>query len=336
MVRALHEVVDQKESDNISNLFQKIYSFTATEFSLGIVMRFIPQYLRAKADKHQKIIKWRNKQKCFLEGIESADRPMTATSWEILHLNISVKKFGTLRKNIMEISCKKKQEESLFLSVDTSFFRSNEVIFSFIPRNEAEARSFVSNIVTYYIQKYNEEQLRNIFQPEAIQRARQTIWDADKHEVISAADLYLDQSGEINDDFDILEIMGTAYEQTAIPPSNNNPEIDRVERLFMGDDSTSVGTLFTNNQSTPTRHNSNFSTRSTSTTMTMEDVERNMNTLSSDMAFIKTMMQKLVKAQTEDFQENKIVHLQISQQRTWKSQMMTKTTKGNQVKLNMF
>jgi hypothetical protein len=80
-------IVDQKESDKISNLFQKIYSFTATEFPLGIVMRFIPHFLRVKQDKHQKIIKWRNKQKCFLEGIEAADRPMTATSWEILHLD---------------------------------------------------------------------------------------------------------------------------------------------------------------------------------------------------------------------------------------------------------
>jgi hypothetical protein len=94
-------------------------------------MRFIPHLLRVKSDKHQKIIKWRYKQKSFLEGVESIERPLVATSCEILHLDKEIEGFGTLRKNIMEISCKNKIEESLFLSVDTSFFRSNEVLFHF-------------------------------------------------------------------------------------------------------------------------------------------------------------------------------------------------------------
>jgi hypothetical protein len=67
IVRALHVIVDQAQSDMISMLFQKVYSFTATEFPLGIIMRFIPHLLRVKSDKHQKIIKWRNKQKSFLD-----------------------------------------------------------------------------------------------------------------------------------------------------------------------------------------------------------------------------------------------------------------------------
>jgi hypothetical protein len=89
--------------------------------------------------------------------------------------------------------------------------------------------------------------------------------------------------------------------------NNVTTDIDRVERLFVGDDSTSVGTLFTNNQQTPTKQHSTNSTRSHSTTMTMEDVERNMNALSSDMAYIKTMMQRLVSNQAtneEAYREN--------------------------------
>jgi hypothetical protein len=196
IVRALHVIVDQQDSDNVSNIFQKIYSFTATEFPLGIIMSFIPHYLRVKPSKHEKIIKWRNKQKSFLGGIESVDRPMSATSWEILHLDKQVETFGTLRKIIMEVRCKQKEDEPLFLSVDTSFFRSNEDIFSFLPRNEAEARTFVSHIVAYFLHKHKEEELRNIFQSEALHRAKQSIWDADKNEIISSSDLYLDQSGE--------------------------------------------------------------------------------------------------------------------------------------------
>jgi hypothetical protein len=194
----------------------------------------------------------------------------------------------------------KKKGESLFLSVDTSFFRSNEVVFSFLPRNEAEARTFVSQIVAYFIHKFDADNLRQIFQPEAIQRAKQSIWDADKNEIISPSDLYLDQSGDIIDDFDILEVMGTNCVDTTNQTSTT--EIDRVERLFTGDDSTSVGTLFTNNQSNPTKQTSTVSMKSSCTTMTMEDVERNMNALTSDMAYIKTMMQHLVNNKTMDVQ----------------------------------
>jgi hypothetical protein len=97
----------------------------------------------------------------------------------------------------------------------------------------------------------------------------------------------------------MLEVMGSTNAIVVTQEPTTNGEIDSVERLFIGDDSTSVGTLFTNNQSTPTRHNSNASTRNTSTTMTMEDVERNMHMLSSDMAVIKSMMQKLVNSHSQ-------------------------------------
>jgi hypothetical protein len=50
---------------------------------------------------------------------------------------------------------------------------------------------------TTLIYIYKGDELRNIFQPEAIMRARQSIWDAERNEIISSADLYLDQSGEI-------------------------------------------------------------------------------------------------------------------------------------------
>jgi hypothetical protein len=36
--------------------FQKIYSFTATQFPLGISMRFIPHVLRVNSNKVAKII----------------------------------------------------------------------------------------------------------------------------------------------------------------------------------------------------------------------------------------------------------------------------------------
>jgi hypothetical protein len=76
MVRALHIIVDQKQADQVSNRLQKIYSFKAMEFPLGIVLRFIPHALRVKADKTPKIIKWRSRQKTFLQAIEDPTKPM--------------------------------------------------------------------------------------------------------------------------------------------------------------------------------------------------------------------------------------------------------------------
>jgi hypothetical protein len=209
-------------------------------------------------------------------------------------------RFGTLRKNIMEVTCKTKKEEPLFLSVDTSFFRSNEVLFSFLPRNEPEARNFVAQMVSYFRHKYNADGLRNIFQHEALTRASHSIWDADKQEVISPADLYLEQSGEIQDDFDLLEVMGVHNDNRAI--NSSTIEIDRVERLFTGDDSTSVGTLFTNNQKpssndkqngTMTRNNSTY-TKSGSTSILTGNSDSNIERISNEIITVKTMMQQIL------------------------------------------
>jgi hypothetical protein len=88
IVRALHVVANQKEADHVSSVLQKAYSFTTKVFPLGIVMRFIPHILRVKQDKYTKIIKLRNRQRTFLDAIENSAKPMNATSWEILQLDV--------------------------------------------------------------------------------------------------------------------------------------------------------------------------------------------------------------------------------------------------------
>jgi hypothetical protein len=148
-VRALHVIANQTKVDFTTSKLQKIYSFTTTECPLGIVLMFIPHIFRVKHDKLPRITKWRNRQQSFLQGIENQTKPMSATSWEITQLDAHVNGFGTLRKNLMKVMSKVNPKDPLFLSIDTLFFRSNEVIFSFLPRNESEARMFVSKVVTY-------------------------------------------------------------------------------------------------------------------------------------------------------------------------------------------
>jgi hypothetical protein len=54
VIRALHVVADQSQAGKVSELFQKIYSFSASHFPLGISMRFIPHVLRVNTDKGEK------------------------------------------------------------------------------------------------------------------------------------------------------------------------------------------------------------------------------------------------------------------------------------------
>jgi hypothetical protein len=55
MVRALHIICNQKYADKTSAIFQQLYSFQATAFPLGIVMRFIPHILKVNTEKNQKL-----------------------------------------------------------------------------------------------------------------------------------------------------------------------------------------------------------------------------------------------------------------------------------------
>jgi hypothetical protein len=171
-------------------------------------MRFIPHILRVKTDKLEKIINWKNRQQTFLKAIGNPANPMSATSWEITALEAKFPGFGSLRQNLMDISSKFKNEYALFLSVDTSFFRKNEVVFTFLPRHETEARTFVANLVPFFLHKYPGEIVCQLFHQDALNRAGQSIWNSDSQEVVTQADLYIEQSGDISDDFDLLEIIG--------------------------------------------------------------------------------------------------------------------------------
>jgi hypothetical protein len=308
IVRALHVIVNQQHADFVSSKLQQIYSFQADMFPLGIVMRFIPHILRVTKDKTEKIIKWRARQHTYLKAIENQSRPMTATSWEIMLLDTNIKDFGTLRKQVMEIRSKSNQAEHLFLSVDVSFFRSNEVIFSFLPRHEHDARSFVANIVPYFRHKYPIEQIKDVFYHEAIARAEQSVWNADTEEVVSPADLYIDQSREILDDFDLMDAIVGGTTNARLIADHDTREITRVERLFTGEDSTSVGTLFTHenpstkatiqiNQTTMQTHNISSAAKSVSTSMTTEEVERKILTMSTELETIKTMISAVLQNQ---------------------------------------
>jgi hypothetical protein len=329
VVRALHVTADQSKAEKVSMLFQKIYSFTANRFPLGISMRFIPHILRVHSDKVPRIIRWRKRQQTFLDAIENNDKQMVATSWEITLLDYDKEGFGTLRKKIMSLNSKEKKGEPLFLSVDTSFFRSNEIIFSFLPRNEQEARSFVANLVPFYYHQYEESLLQDIFEKEALTRAKETKWNSDTLEVISPSDFYLDESGDVVDDYDMLESMGVVDNLQTVQTNStigDDNALHKVQRLFAGEETDSIGSLFSHNttvtgykgpnlptnyeQDTETKinipgtqsnqtqqnnvNNASSSSKSVGTTITIEELDQNVNKLSQAVDDIKVMLQHIL------------------------------------------
>jgi hypothetical protein len=111
----------------------------------------------------------------------------------------------------------------------------------------------VSNIVPFFLHNFPEDLLRDFFHSEALARAKSIIWNAETREAESADDLYLQNSGDGIDDFDVLETMGTSGDTTDY--LTTPPQTDRVERLFYGEESDSIGTLFTTNQNVTTTNN---------------------------------------------------------------------------------
>jgi hypothetical protein len=104
-VMALHVICNKMEADRVASVLKTIYPYDrhVESFPLDIVLRFIPHIFRVKRDKLQKITRLRARQETFLNAIENSDRPMNATSWEILTLDTTRADFGTVRSQIMQV-----------------------------------------------------------------------------------------------------------------------------------------------------------------------------------------------------------------------------------------
>jgi hypothetical protein len=199
--------------------------------------------------------------------------------------------------------------------VDISFFQKKEVLFTFLPRHENEARSFVINNIPYIRHKYPTFESNKIFLQEAIERNKDSIWNADTQEIVSQADLYLEQSSNVIENFNMIEALGIVLDdqQRTIPTTQAH---EKVQKLFLGDDNTSVGTLFTTaqNESMISTTNtfqrqitpSTTTARSQGTTLTIEEVDNKLTLLSSDMQKIHQLLSSLLKG-------NNINEMDISQ-----------------------
>ena len=314
IVKALHIWTTRSDADRATRLFNgEVYSYKAVHFPLGIVLRFIPQLGRiTDHDRMEKYMDARSKQQTLLNSIES-NRPLVATSWEILTLDQAKGPYSSLRKILMGIESKRLKGEHLFLSVDVSYFRRNEVLFSFLPRHENEARDFVAQLVPYILNTHAADEAKSFFYPDAVERALVCEWDSGQQQVVSFIDKYMDEF-EILDDYgdDIPQQHTVTMDLTAIKNTTpQNQAMAKVERLITGEETDSIGTMLTSTTqplqtatntisyitgSTTVEQDKNMSAqsitgRSITTTMTQEQMESNILLLHKSYSTMENFMQ---------------------------------------------
>ena len=250
-VKALHIWTTKADADRAAHLFNfTVYSDKAAHFPLGIVLRFIPviSRMQERLDKFRAAL---SLQQTFLHGIEGT-RPLYATSWEITVLDQKKDNCESLRKLIMGVESKKHVGKHLFLSVDVSYFRSNEVLFSFLPRHEYEAREFITNLVPFIINTVPGETVKSYFHPEAVDRAMNCFWDNEKQEVVTIFDKYMEDF-EILDDYaeDFLLDKDIVQDSKILTNASLGHAMSKVERILNGEENDSIGTLMTSNTLQP-------------------------------------------------------------------------------------
>ena len=301
-VKALHIIVNKDQAEKISTILQSIYSFSVEHFPIGIIMRFIPHISKVSVKKENTLSKLRTKQRLFTESIQDPSRPMMTRTWEIQSLDAELQDHTSLKKTLMEVKSIENDKEYLFLSIDISFFRKQETIFTFLPIHENEARSFVTNIIPFIRHKFPSANIEKVFLQEAIERNKDSIWNADTQEIVSQADIYLEQSSNIIENFNMIEALGIVIEDNKRSFPNTQAH-EKVQKLFLGDDNTSIGTLFTSAPQEPNINSNTYhkqitpsttTARSLGTTLTIDEVDNKLNLLSSNMQKIHQLLYTLL------------------------------------------
>jgi hypothetical protein len=300
-VRALHIwAPGGLEFQQTKEIMQSIYSSHATEFPLGIKMRFVPSNLRIGTERINKLKKLRRRQELFLHEIVIS----SARTWEIASLDTSIGEQPTLRQLLMDVKTKDDQFK-MFLSVDTAYKKTDLVIFTFLPRHEDEARNFITTLVPYMINKFKHLFMAEYFTQEACERANESEWDSLLEKVITKDDKYIDNLFDDNND---LEIFGFKDQDNDIAQHSS---FRRIEKIYLGEESDSIGSLSSrqhltiinenliNNDSARDRllyDTSNGTTTGTAVSSTSFS-EQSIATLSSAMEKMQVTIQAMSKTQ---------------------------------------
>lgn len=242
-VRALHIVAPAgRPYDKAKEVMQEVYSSVAVNFPLGIPLRFIPTAARVGRDRILKIKILKQYQKDFGKAIEKN----LGKSWEVLNLDEPSGTMPSLRSVIMSTKSMVEPATNLFVSADVAYNNSELVLFSYLPRFEDEARFFVSNLVPYILNTHGDE-YATYFTRDAISRSKDTEWDAEKREVISKDDKWIDSFDNL--DFDWLGIPKSDHKVVlSMDSAFETASTGKIERIYLREEADSVGTISSRNR----------------------------------------------------------------------------------------
>lgn len=296
-VKALHIVCESGTTyDHVKAVLQRVYCSAATTFPLGIPLRFVPSKGIAGLSRLNKVKHCKQLQQDFLTKVDGKQ----ALCWDIAMLDVPVGTMPPLRELLMDTKSKEgNQNLNLFLSVDTSYNRQELVLLTFIPRFEAEARAFISNLVPIMLQKHKDTRIREYFIESAVERATDSVWDDAKQELVTKEDQYWDQF----DEFDDMDRLGLTVVEFS------SPDLQRIENMILGvgNENDSLGSLTSrNNPNTtatlpainedhpicqPVSRSSNTITSNMTDATKFSQMEQSIHELSKSMVEVKQSIQ---------------------------------------------
>ena len=237
--KALSLVVEWKDFTEASDALKVMYRQGATDFPMGIHLRFMPIMTNISENFLLKMQIFRTQQDDFLNSI------LTAVSTDIKLMDAQIQGHKTLRNFIMNLKHKGTNGsiDQLFLSVDCMWNDSTKFIFAFVIGHDKAANRMVNTLAAHMLAR-NQERARLFFTHQAIESAETMQWDPRRECFMTLDEMFYDnmeiwsrdvsQMG-VNRDAVTLRINDMKNFQET-PPS-------RIERLLHGTDTCSVGTV---------------------------------------------------------------------------------------------
>lgn len=195
-------------------------------------MRFVPTIGQLGHTGVTKVKKLRRKHQLFLNLIEGRQ----AKSWEINVLDDAKEGQRSLRELLMGVYSLLEKTQPLFISVDTAFNQQDLVLFTYLPRFETEVRGFLGIMVPYMLNRHGKE-ISSYFSVESVARAEEVEYNEITHELITKDDKYVNAL----DDDDDMSYFGVEFQDLA--PVKATEANQQVERIYLGEETDSVGTL---------------------------------------------------------------------------------------------
>ena len=241
-VKALIMIVEWKDFDEATAILKLIYNQFATDFPLGISMRFMPAIgLNITENQMLKMQIWRCQHEDYMKEIK------TAISTDIRLLDAEMEGNKSLRNFIMSMkhSGTKKQ---LFLSVDTMWNDNAKFMFAFVEGHMIDATRIVNTLAAYVLHK-NSVRAEHCFTEEAIKTARTMKWDKARNCFMTELEMFYENMELWSPDVANMGVskdrvtanMEAKKAEAALLPIEKPPS--RAQRLHLKIDTDSVGTV---------------------------------------------------------------------------------------------